>query len=37
MMDIDTWVKNNLVLPLEEQAPTSQELLGLADAILDAD
>jgi len=36
-MDIVTWVKFNLGLPEERPEPTPQELLDLADAVLDAD
>jgi len=37
-MTIDAWVKNNLICPegQERAAPTIQELLDLADAILNA-
>ena len=36
-MDIVTWVKFNLGLPEERPEPTPQELLDLADAVLNAD
>lgn len=36
-MKIENWVKFNLGLPEERPEPTPQELLDLADAILDAD
>jgi len=37
-VNIETWVKNNLIFPegQERAAPTIQELLDLADAILNA-
>ena len=33
-MSIDTWVKNNLIVPEGQAAPTIQQLLDLADAVL---